>query len=178
VTDEPLAERVSALEERLAELVARLGQRTGLADAGDATGKPPAGDFFWALHGLQDRLDDDTAGAVLYTGTVGLPTGEHYEWQYGTAVDDLLAEDWAGTAGTLSALGHPVRLQMLRRVLAGARTAADLGTDEGLGTTGQLYHHLRQLVGAGWLRSTGRGHYSVPGERVVPLLVILSGARR
>jgi hypothetical protein len=174
VTDEPLAKRVSALEERFAEVLARLAPHAGTDDAK----KPPAGDMFWALHGLQERLGDDQSGAVIYTGTVDLPTGEHYDWQYGTAVDDLLADDWATSAGTLSALGHPVRLQLLRRVLAGARTAADLGTDEGLGTTGQLYHHLRQLVGAGWLRSTGRGHYSVPGERVVPLLVILSGARR
>jgi hypothetical protein len=36
---------------------------------------------------------------------------------------------------------------------------------------------LRQLVSAGWLHAA-RGQYAVPGERVVPLLVILSGARR
>jgi hypothetical protein len=174
VTDEPLAERVSALEERLAEVLARLEPRATPEDAA----KPPAGDLFWALHGLQELIGDDQAGAVLYTGTVTLPTGEHYEWQLGTAVDDLFADDWTDRAGTLGALGHPVRLQLLRRVLAGTRTAADLGTDEGLGTTGQVYHHLRQLVGAGWLRSAGRGQYSVPSDRVVPLLVILSGARR
>jgi hypothetical protein len=174
VTDEPLAERVSALEERFAELLARFEPATA---GGDAP-KPPAGDMFWALNGLRERIGDDNSGAVLYTGTVDLPTGEHYDWQYGTAVDDLLDDDWSGWAGTLGALGHPVRLLLLRRVLGGVRTAADLATDEGLGTTGQLYHHLRQLVSSGWLRSSARGHYAVPGERVVPLLVILSGAKR
>jgi hypothetical protein len=173
VTDEPLAERVSALEERLAELLARIEPQPPAHE----TSKPPSGDIFWALNGLRERIGDDRSGAVLYVGTVDLPTGDHYDWQYGTAVDDLLGDDWTGRAGTLSALGHPVRLLLLHRVLAGVRTAADLATDEGLGTTGQLYHHLRQLVSAGWLRSA-RGQYTVPGERVVPLLVILSGAKR
>jgi hypothetical protein len=135
-------------------------------------------DKFWALEGLRRQIGEDNAGAVLYTGTVDLPTGEHYDWQFGTAVDDLFEADWSDRAATLAALGHPVRLQLLRRVLGGARTAATLATDEGLGTTGQLYHHLRLLVSAGWLHSSGRGTYGVPGERVVPLLVILSGAGR
>lgn len=114
---------------------------------------------------------------MLYTGTVDLPTGEHFDWQYGATVDDLFADDWSEWAATLSALGHPVRLLLLRRVLAGVRTAAELSADEALGTTGQLYHHLRQLVNAGWLRSAARGQYAVPGDRVVPLLVVLSGAK-
>jgi hypothetical protein len=168
---EPLADRVSALERRLTDLTARLGPPAGAPVAA------PAGDMFWALHGLQERADG-APGAVLFAGSVDLPTGEHYDWQYGTAVDDLMDGDWAQWADSLAALGNPVRLHLLRRVLSGAHTTAELAADEGLGTTGQLYHHLRHLVSAGWLRSSARGRYSVPGERVVPLLVILSGARR
>jgi hypothetical protein len=69
-------------------------------------------------------------------------------------------------------------LLLLRRVLGGASSVAELQAHEGLGTSGQLYHHLRQLVGAGWLRATARGHYAVPPERMVPLLAILSAAQR
>ena len=166
---DPIERRVSELERRFAELI------------GEASAPPPAArpaDVYWALNGLRERIGDDSSGAVLYTGTVDLPTGEHYDWQYGTPVDDLLEADWSEWAGTLGALGHPVRLLLLRRVLAGTRKAADLAADESLGTTGQLYHHLRQLVAAGWLRSAARGQYAVPGERVVPLLAILSGAHR
>jgi Helix-turn-helix domain len=170
MADPSLPDRVSALERRLAELTARLA---GPAQAARA----PAGDVFWALDSPRERCGDADSGAVLYTGTVDLPTGEHYDWQHGTTVDDLLESDWSDRAGSLGALGHPVRLLLLRRVLAGTRTAAELATDAGVGTTGQLYHHLRQLVSAGWLHSSGRGRYAVPGERVVPLLVILSGAR-
>jgi hypothetical protein len=163
-----LGDRVSALERQLAELLARF---TGPADVPP----PPATDVYWALGGLRDRVSAETSGAVLYTGTVDLPTGEHYDWQYGVTVDDLLEADWGERAGKLGALGHPVRLQLLHNVLAGTRTAAELAADDDLGTTGQVYHHLRQLVSAGWLQSSARGQYSVPGDRVVPLLVILAG---
>ncbi|MEV4638492.1 ArsR family transcriptional regulator [Actinoplanes sp. NPDC049548] len=169
---DPLERRVTELERRFAELISKEGGGGPVPERQ----RPP--DVFWALEGLRERIGDDNAGAVLFTGAVNLPTGEHYEWQYGTAVDDMFEADWSDWAGTLGALGHPVRLLLLRRVLAGARTATELVADEALGTTGQLYHHLRQLVSAGWLRSSARGQYAVPGDRVVPLLVVLSGAKR
>ncbi|MEV4707634.1 ArsR family transcriptional regulator [Actinoplanes sp. NPDC049316] len=168
---DPLERRVSELERRFADLISKITDEK----------TPPRGqhaDVFWALEGLRERVGEDNSGAVLYTGTVDLPTGEHYDWQFGTAVDDLFEADWSEWAGTLGALGHPVRLLLLRRVLSGTRTVAELAADEALGTTGQVYHHLRQLVSGGWLHSSARGHYTVPGERVVPLLVVLAGANR
>ncbi|MFD9959607.1 ArsR family transcriptional regulator [Amycolatopsis sp. NPDC058986] len=159
---EELAERVAALEERMARL--------------EGTRERPAGpdpETFWALRGLQERLRD-TDGGVLFTGSVRLPTGEFYEWQRGALGADLLARDWSELSGAFAALGHPVRLLLLRQVLGGARTVAELREHESLGTTGQLYHHLRQLVAAGWLLAGGRGQYTVPGARVVPLLVLLA----
>lgn len=117
------------------------------------------------------------SGGVLLTGTVELPTGGRAEWQEAFAVESLLEADWSLCADTLAALGHPIRLVLLREVLRGAQTAADLGAIEELGTTGQLYHHLRQLVGAGWLRTSGRGRYEVPAPRVVPLLVMIGGTQ-
>src|SRR4051794_30415606 len=130
--EEPLGERVSAIEQQLAELVAHF--RPGEPTAA----KPPAGDLYWALNGLRERAGDEGSGAVLYTGTVDLPTGEHYDWQYALTVDDLMAGEWPDSSGTLGALGHPVRLQLLRRILGGVHTTADLAADEALGTTGQL----------------------------------------
>lgn len=78
----------------------------------------------------------------------------------------------------LAALGHPVRLLLLRQVLSGAGTVAELQQRGKLGTSGQLYHHLRQLANAGWLRVVARGRYAVPPDQVVPLLVVLAAARR
>lgn len=164
-----LTARVDALERRVHDLEHR---RRSAAPAADE-------DVFWALAGLKARLP---AGGVLYTGAVTLPTGENYEWQSGLPADQLLDADWAEIApdlsATLAALSHPVRLLIVGLVLTGIRSVAELQQNEALGTSGQLYHHLRQLVAAGWLRSASRGRYAVPPERVIPLLAVLTAARR
>lgn len=169
---------MASLEERVAALEAQVVELLGRASAAPAPSTPTVdADTFWALDGLKRRLPDGHPGAVLYTGTVDLD-GERYDWQYGLPVDDVLAGDWAESAAALTALAHPVRLRLLREILGGRRGTAELAEIEELGTTGQLHHHLRQLTAAGWLRSTGRGRYAVPGERVVPLLAVLTAARR
>ncbi|MGW4108683.1 ArsR/SmtB family transcription factor [Streptomyces sp. NPDC004976] len=163
-----LEERMTELERRLAALEAADRTAPGLGE----------GDF-WALEGLKQQLAEVKAadGGVLFTGAVRMPTGEQYEWQHGALTEGLLAHDWPDAAEALAALGHPVRLRMVRAIVGGRRTAAELTELEGIGTTGQIYHHLRQLTGAGWLHTTGRGRYEVPPGRVVPLLVTLSAAR-
>ncbi|GGY30337.1 ArsR/SmtB family transcription factor [Streptomyces djakartensis] len=163
-----LEQRVADLERRVAELD---GAQRGAPrlDEGD----------FWALNGLKEKLSelDAADGGVLYTGSVTLPTGEAYSWQMGALTEGLLEDDWATAAESFAALGHAVRLRLLREILGGRRTAAELAGLDEVGTTGQVYHHLRQLTGAGWLQTTGRGRYAVPPARVVPLLVALSTTR-
>lgn len=190
-----LADRVDVLERRIAALeaasplaailaAATLPAATAPATlpaaspptavAGDAAEDPV--DAFWALHGLRSRVG--ARSVVLFTGTVTRPGGARYEWQQGADVDDLLAaESWDTLTGALSALAHPARLNVLREVLSGRNTASALAA-EGPGTSGQLYHHLRQLTSAGWLRAAGRGRYEIPAVRVIPLLTILAAASR
>lgn len=166
MVNDDLAARVAALEARV--------------DAWESPRTAAAAEPLWALERLKRDVVPTVGeqGAVLFTGSVTLPTGERAEWQEGRGVEDLLAADWSTFVGGLSALAHPVRLMLLRRVLGGTRSVTELGEHESLGTTGQLYHHLRQLTAAGWLRATARGRYEVPAERVVPLLVVLMGAGR
>ncbi|MFG2682914.1 ArsR/SmtB family transcription factor [Streptomyces sp. NPDC048392] len=166
---EQLEQRVAALERRLA----------ALEEAGDRPASRPGEGDFWALRGLKDQLTELGAadGGVLFTGSVRLPAGERYDWQHGALTEVLMDADWAESAEAFAALGHPVRLRLLREVLGGRRTAAELAELDGMGTTGQIYHHLRQLTGAGWLHPAGRGRHEVPPGRVVPLLVALSTAR-
>ncbi|RKF25627.1 ArsR/SmtB family transcription factor [Micromonospora globbae] len=168
-------QRLAALEAQVAALAERLAAGPPAADEQGAA-EPPGG-VFWALDGLKQRLPEDGPGAVLYTGAVRL-ADQHYDWQYGLTVDAVLDTDWTELAASLTALAHPVRLRLLREILGGRHGTAELAEIEGLGTSGQLHHHLRQLTAAGWLRSAGRGRYVVPGERVVPLLAILTAARR
>lgn len=171
---ERLEQRVARLEERLT--VQGPGPADSSPEAPQGTARAQGTEALWALNGLKARAKG--ASAVLFTGSVSLPTGRHYDWQLGTLASDLLDEDWAPAGDALAALGHPVRLMLVRRVLNGADTSAELGALDELGTSGQLYHHLRQLVSAGWLRQTSRGRYQVPPDRVIPLLVIISAAGR
>lgn len=167
----------------LSSLVARIQRLEERVDERDAAARPGAPrsptiqratvdtDTFWILDGLEERHQD---GAIAYAGSVDAGSGP-VRWQLGHDARQLLELDWTTLAPSLGALGHPVRLHILQLVARGqAATAADLADTEGLGSTGQIYHHLRQLVTAGWLRATAKGRYDVPPERLVPLLVILA----
>jgi DNA-binding transcriptional ArsR family regulator len=161
-----LAATLEEIRDRLAKLEA--ASRTAPAATGFDTEK------YWLL----DRVARGGAkgGEVVYGGLVTVPTGEQYAWQKHAGAKELFARDWSAVDRVLAALGHPVRLAILKALLEGKRAKAELERIEGLGTTGQLYHHLKALEEAGWVRTLERGIYGVPGERVVPLLAILSAA--
>lgn len=167
-----LPARVAALEERVAALESVATPTTPPLDT-------DADDRFWALTGLTARVDRPaSSGAVMMVGDVRTPAGDEARWQYALTTDDLLAADWSDLAPVLAALGHPVRLALLRAVLDGARTARELADAVDVGSTGQVYHHLRQLQAAGWLRAAAGGEHVVPAERLVPLLMTLLAAVR
>jgi DNA-binding transcriptional ArsR family regulator len=135
----------------------------------------PADERFWALSGLQARAKGD--GEVVFAGTVVLPDGRQFIWQGGGALDALQTLDWAGLSAPIAALAHPVRLRILKALMQRHLSTQDLLALDGMGTTGQLFHHLKALQQAGWLRSTQRGVYELAGERIVPLLVVLSAVK-
>ncbi|MFP3989436.1 helix-turn-helix domain-containing protein [Streptomyces sp. E11-3] len=164
-----LEERVAELERRLAALAAAEGRPSERSS--------PLGEKFWALEGLKEDLQEEPDGGVLFTGSVRLPTEEQYGWQRAFTTDDLVEGEWTEAAESFAALGHPVRMRLLREIVGGRRTVAELTDIDGVGTSGQIYHHLRQLTSAGWLHSTGRGKYEVPVTRVVPLLVAIATTR-
>ncbi|MGO1410196.1 MAG: ArsR/SmtB family transcription factor [Microbacterium sp.] len=167
-----LREELDALTDRMDELEQARHVSKDLA---------PRESSLWALDGLQDRLDDDPStvdGAVMLVGSLTLPTGASASWQQGIGTTGLLDAPWTEQASTLAALGHPVRIELLRHILSGVQTTSELTAIDSLSTTGQLHHHLRQLVAAGWVKQRGRGSYEIPAARIVPLLVCVLGAER
>lgn len=160
-----LEERVAALEEKMASQPPR---PTAPAE--------PEDDTFWALEGLRARVPEP--GAVMLVGSVQTPNGVHARWQVGTVTEEFFDSNFDDRAEALAALAHPVRLRIIQRLMTGAATVADLAATEEFGTTGQIYHHLKQLVSSGWLRAAGRGRYETPVDRVVPLLGILQAVDR
>lgn len=174
--------------ERLATKIDELTQRVDELEKG-LTKEPSAApnatsldaDTFWALNGLRARIEQNSSsagGEVMLLGSVELPDGTPAAWQQGAETTSLLESDWSDIAAAFASLGHPVRLELLRHILAGTHSTAELSELGSLGTTGQLHHHLRQLVAAGWVRQSGRGSYEVPATRIVSLLVMMTGAQR
>ncbi len=97
-------------------------------------------------------------------------------WQYARPGPELFADDWSEQAEVLAALGNPVRLRIVQAVLRGVNSAAGLVEEVDAGTSGQVYHHLKELTAHGWLSSPRRGVFDVPASRIVPLLAILLAA--
>ncbi|MFV2110094.1 ArsR/SmtB family transcription factor [Micromonospora sp. LOL_015] len=125
---------------------------------------------------VADRQAHQGEGVTL-PGRVRLSSGEQCDFRDSATMEEPLAADWTEMAGQLGALGHPVRLLLLRQILAGVRHSADLAVEAGLGMTSQLYYHLRQLISGGWLHTPSRGVYAARNPRVVALLVILAEIR-
>lgn len=197
--DADLLARLDALEARVARLEdpASAGQPgRGIPSAADPESESQAeatletaldGDPFWALSALKERIPSPASGAassgaassgpalsgaVVFTGAVDVGLG-HLEHQWGRPTEQILDADWAERAETVAALGHPVRLTILRRLIDGEHTVAQLVDELELGSTGVAYHHLSALQAGGWVVAPRRGSWTIPAARVIPLLSIL-----
>lgn len=135
----------------------------------------------WAVSRLRQEFDEagERNGGVLLAGALQLPTGERVDWQAQYATDAIVGDIWTiEAANCLAVLANPVRLRLLREIVYGRRTAADLAAIAELGTSAEIYQHLRQLAAVGWLQTAGLGRFEVPEGRLVPLLAALASAQR
>ena len=132
-------------------------------------GSVPAGELGSALAQLQERiarLEGQVFGerAVAASGGAG-PDG-----------NAVFAVPLDGSVRVLAALASMPRLALYRAVLDHPATSGELMKAAGLNTTGQLYHHLRELIGAGLIAQEGRDRYAVVPERLPAARTILGAA--
>lgn len=166
---------------RLDELERRVAALEGAA-AGAAGARPvPPSDQPWAVDVLRERRgtpyeEGSVSGGLLYAGYLRTPGSGLVAWQVERPLPPALKTTWEVAAAVLAALGHPLRLEIVRHLLLGARTSQDLQQLPGLGSTGRLYHHLRELLASGLVESRRRNHYAVPPAKVVPCLVAIAAA--
>jgi hypothetical protein len=171
-----LARRLTALEERLRRLESGHDRAGASAARGDATA-----DRMWVLEGLKRRAAPApragrAGGRVAFAGMVYAADQSHYQWIGERELQPLFDQPWLEWAGAFESLGHRVRLELLRALARGVKDVAALGALPGMGTTGQLYHHLRALVAAGWVRQLQRNHYAIVPDRMVALMVMIAAA--
>jgi DNA gyrase subunit B len=117
----------------------------------------------------------EDGGAVFYSGYC------HYEnesrrWEpQKRTVDELKGLSGEQAAKILNALGNKQRVEILRAVLEQPVTGIELVEKLNMGTTGQLYHHLKALQAAGLLEQEERGgRYYLPGRRTLALLLLFA----
>lgn len=149
--------RLADLEHRVTELERRFGDAE-VPDGGRGTGGTAA----------------TGAGNVHYSGEVALHGEVHWSVTYDAGA--ALALDDGPRTAVLAALGHPVRVRIVRGLLHGPRGTAELTEVAELASTGQLYHHLKALTHCGLVDQDGRGSYRIAPAVVVPALVLLTAA--
>ena len=129
-------------------------------------GRPP--------EGQAERTGE--AGEIGYQGSVRLQENAGpVSWTIAYDAAATLDLPVGPVAEVLAALGHPVRLALVRRLLTGPAGTNELVEAAELSSTGQLYHHLRTLTSARVVEQDGR-RYRVPTTGVVPVLVALLAA--
>ncbi|MDL9944646.1 helix-turn-helix domain-containing protein [Gordonia sp. ABSL11-1] len=162
---------MSDAESRIRDLTARVGHLehvVGVAGHADDAGprdSPTAAD---------DGVESHRAGTIGYSGTVDLGGPVRWDIRYDTeSTIGLPAET---LAAVFAALGHPVRLSVVRFLLRGAASVSELQETGEFGTSGQLYHHLKTLTAASIVTKSGRNEFVVAPTHVVPILVALLAA--
>lgn len=168
--DSAVRARLDELEHRLRDVELTLGeQREPAVTTPDATPPHPAGPAATA-----DDPAPGGSGFVRYGGDVHLHGDVTWSVTYDAAASLDLGDD--PRTSVLAALGHPVRVRIVRSLLRGPRGTAELSEAAELASTGQLYHHLRALTHCGLVEQDGRGSYRVAPRTVVPALVLLTAA--
>ncbi|MEU5882279.1 helix-turn-helix domain-containing protein [Spirillospora sp. NPDC047279] len=163
--DRSADDRLSSLEARMADLEARLAAATAAGAEPQAPGAPPA----------PAEATRDETGYVRYGGEARLG-GYEWGWDVARSPGELVRLPAAPLAAVLQAAGHPARLEVLKLLLTGPRTVTELQSELGLNSTGQLYHHLKALTGAGLVEQTERAVYRLPPPVIFPVLAMTAAA--
>ena len=162
---EDVVSRLDSLERRMSALESATG-----ADGSD---RAPRGDAqgLWIIDGLRQTLAGD--GGVAFGGAVTTGAGvAHYQWTRPTST--LTDHPWDDQLERIAAVAHPTRGAILRRLLQGPATVADLVEAGIVTSTGTAYHHVAGLTAAGWINKGPGGRLGIPVGRVVPLLTLVT----
>jgi DNA-binding transcriptional ArsR family regulator len=121
---------------------------------------------------IEDALRSVTSAGHPVIGHFGAMeiAGQQRSWwsvRYDDAIPKLQTLPDYKVAQIFAVLGSEVRLAIMRSIVNGPRTAAELVDELGFKTTGQAYHHLRELERAGYVElKSGTYHFSLMVGRV------------
>lgn len=135
------------------------------------------------VNAILDRLEnscgaDGSTGRVTYMG-VFASGGRQSTWvKNDLNTDGLLSLIENRTAEkVLACIGSNDRLNLLLAILRKPRTVAEMVSEGGFSSTGQVYHHLKPLITADLVveDQAHRGSYIIQPHRVQGVIMLLAG---
>jgi DNA-binding transcriptional ArsR family regulator len=91
---------------------------------------------------------------------------------------ERLHADPAPLSSSLAALGNPLRIQIVQMLLRRPASTVELTDALDAPSSGQLFHHLEELLAAGLIHQPQRGLYGTRPQHGVPLLIAPRRLRR
>ena len=157
----------------LAERVGRLERAQATPVSAPAVNPPLVEQLVQRLTGHDDG--GGSSSTLLYAG-IGGWGGRTLAWQMERTWEDVRAGPPEPSAALFAALGNPTRVRITAELLAGPRTTAELSQCLDQPSSGQLFHHLKDLLAANVIHQPVRGTYAVREQHVIALLTLLSAA--
>jgi DNA-binding transcriptional ArsR family regulator len=164
-----LAAAVDALTERVSRLE-RTRPASGASAVTDGSLVRRMLDELW------DTADGSAPdGRIVYAGAGPWADGT-VAWQIGRGWADIGEAGEDAIASLFGALANPHRIRILRELVTGPVSTSELAERLDQPSSGQLFHHLKELLAAGVIYQPERGTYAIRREDVIPVLAALSCA--
>jgi DNA-binding transcriptional ArsR family regulator len=168
--------------DELTAVVADLVERVKKLETGaGAPARPPVVDAT-LVQSLIDRLSpgdsgerNDRQGTVVYAGA-GPSDDGMIAWQMSRSWSELIVVDPTTVAACFAALASSVRIQIICELASGSVTTGELTQRLDQPSSGQLFHHLKELLAVGLIYQPVRGTYAILHQHLVPILTALSCA--
>ncbi len=168
-------EELSAVVADLVERVARLETSAGGPVRQRVVDSTLVQRLIDSLDASDSRERDHRPGTVVYAGAGPLDDGM-IAWQMGRSWPELLEVDPTSVAGCFAALASPIRIQIICELATGSVSTAELTQRLDKPSSGQLFHHLKELLAVGLIYQPDRGTYAIRNQHLVPILTALSCA--
>lgn len=99
-----------------------------------------------------------------------------YQGDESTDFEALLTQPSDAIARSLAGLAHPARIEIFKALLDGKKDSVSLLKAAGLNTTGQLYHHLREMEEVGLVVRHGRNLWALENLHAFALAMVVGKA--
>lgn len=168
-------DRLTALEEQVTDLRRRLTALEGRLSLSPSNLPmlPPLSELPPLPAGRELPQESGTLqGMLSCEGSIQFAE-QRLQWGQSLALQPIFAASPELLAQLFAALSSPHRVIILRTLCEGPRTSQQLQELLGMGSAGQLYHHLKELLAAGLLIQRGRSAYTLEPTKVIPVCMAL-----